>query len=33
VFKEDYQAAGVLYLPEEARYARLLALPESANAG
>ena len=29
--KVDYQAMGVLYLPEEARYARLLALPEGAN--
>ncbi len=31
--KVDYQAMGVLYLPEEARYARLLALPEGANIG
>lgn len=31
--KIDYQAMGVLYLPEEARYARLLALPEGASIG
>ncbi len=31
--KIDYQAMGVLYLPEEARYASLLALPEGANIG
>lgn len=31
--KIDYQAMGVLYLPEEARYANLLALPEGANIG
>lgn len=31
--KLDYQAMGVLYLPEEARYASLLALPEGANIG
>jgi type I restriction enzyme M protein len=31
--KDDYQAANVLYLPEDARYVRLLALPESANVG
>jgi type I restriction enzyme M protein len=31
--KADYQAQGVLYLPEEARYARLLKLPEGQNIG
>lgn len=29
--KSDYQARGVLYLPDDARYARLLALPEDAD--
>ena len=29
----DYQAKGVLYLPEEARFSRLLHLPEGANLG
>lgn len=29
----DYRADGVLYLPEEARFSRLLALPEGANLG
>lgn len=29
----DYQADGVLYLPEEARFSHLLALPEGANLG
>lgn len=29
----DYQARGVMYLPEEARFARLLDLPEGANIG
>src|SRR2546427_1951418 len=33
VGKSDYQAQGVLYLPEEARYARLLKLPEGQNIG
>jgi type I restriction enzyme M protein len=31
--KADYQARGVLYLPEEARYSRLLDLPEGKNIG
>jgi len=31
--KADYQAKGVLYLPEEARYSRLLKLPEGQNIG
>jgi len=31
--KTDYQAQGVLYLPEEARFANLLALPEGADIG
>ncbi|MCZ2157473.1 MAG: type I restriction-modification system subunit M [Bryobacterales bacterium] len=31
--KADYQARGVLYLPEAARFSRLLALPESADIG
>src|SRR5438445_7172489 len=31
--KADYQAKGVLYLPEEARYSRLLTLPEGQNIG
>ncbi len=30
---DRYKAAGVLYLPEEARYAALVALPEDANIG
>ena len=29
----DYQARGVLYLPDDARFGRLLALPEGANLG
>lgn len=29
----DYQARGVLYLPEEARFSSLLKLPEGANIG
>ena len=33
VGKTDYQARGVLYLPEAARFARLLALPEGADLG
>src|SRR5579864_5612488 len=33
VEKEDYQARGVLYLPEKARYSTLLNLPEGANIG
>jgi type I restriction enzyme M protein len=33
VGKIDYQAMGVMYLPEQARFARLLALPEGANVG
>jgi type I restriction enzyme M protein len=31
--KDDYKEKGVLYLPEEARYSNLLALPDSANLG
>lgn len=31
--KADYQAMGVLYLPENARYSYLLNLPESENIG
>src|SRR3954451_2880318 len=31
--REDYQRRGVLYLPPEARYAKLLALPEGENIG
>src|SRR4030042_3894050 len=31
--KTDYQARGVLYLPDEARFAKLLQLPEGANIG
>jgi type I restriction enzyme M protein len=31
--KADYQAQGVLYLPEEARFATLLNLPEGADVG
>jgi len=31
--KSDYQALGVLYLPEEARYKNLLDLPEGENIG
>ena len=31
--KEDYQARGIMYLPEEASYANLLALPEGENIG
>ena len=30
---EDYQAQGVMYLPEQARYSYLLSLPESENIG
>ncbi len=30
---DRYKAAGVLYLPDEARYASLVALPEDANIG
>lgn len=33
VGKIDYQARGVLYLPDAARFARLLALPEGADIG
>src|SRR4026207_575507 len=29
----DYQAQGVLYLPDEARFSALLRLPEAANIG
>src|SRR3954470_5825284 len=31
--KADYQSRGVLYLPEQARFANLLQLPESENIG
>lgn len=31
--KTDYQARGVLYVPEEARYSALLSLPEGADIG
>ena len=31
--KDDYQAAGYLYVPEAARYSALLDLPESENIG
>ncbi len=31
--KADYQARGVMYLPEEARFERLLQLPEGENIG
>jgi type I restriction enzyme M protein len=31
--KTDYQARGVLYLPEEARFSTLLQMPEGANLG
>jgi type I restriction enzyme M protein len=31
--KADYQSRGVLYLPEQARFAKLLQLPEGANVG
>ena len=31
--KADYQAQGVLYLPEEAQYSHLLQLPEGADLG
>src|SRR5690349_6178025 len=31
--KTDYQAQGVLYLPEKARFASLLSLPEGADIG
>lgn len=33
ITKADYQARGVMYLPEEARYARLLQLTEGDNIG
>jgi len=33
VGKTDYQARGVMYLPEEARFANLLKLPEGENIG
>jgi type I restriction enzyme M protein len=33
VGKADYQARGVMFLPEKARYQRLVALPESADIG
>lgn len=31
--KTDYQARGVLYLPQEARFSRLIAMPEGENIG
>src|SRR3982074_45564 len=31
--KADYQSRGVLYLPDQARFAKLLTLPEGANIG
>ena len=31
--RTDYQARGVVYLPDEARFSRLLQLPESADIG
>jgi len=31
--KTDYQARGVMYLPDEARYEKLMELPDSANLG
>jgi type I restriction enzyme M protein len=31
--KADYQARGVMYLPEKARFGYLLSLPEGANLG
>ena len=31
--KQDYQAKGILYLPEKARYSNLLELPEGADLG
>src|SRR6476661_4317313 len=31
--KADYQSRGVLYLPDEARFAQLVKLPEGANLG
>ena len=31
--KADYQARGVMYLPEEARFSKLLNLPEGTNMG
>ena len=31
--KPDYQAKGVMYLPEDARYSRLVGLPEGSNIG
>lgn len=33
ISKVDYQARGVMYLPEEARYSNLLRLPEGENIG
>ena len=31
--KEDYQAKGVMYLPEDARFSKLLEMPEGGNIG
>jgi len=33
ITKTDYQAKGILYLPEKARFSRLINLPEGANIG
>jgi type I restriction enzyme M protein len=33
ITKEDYQAKGVMYLPPQARFSKLLALPEGENIG
>ena len=33
ISKEDFQASGVMYLPEEARFSNLLDLPEGSNIG
>src|SRR5437868_12671454 len=33
VGKLDYQAKGIVYLPDDARFSRLLQLPESADMG
>ena len=33
ISKIDYQARGVMYIPDEARWSNLMQLPESANIG
>jgi type I restriction enzyme M protein len=33
ISKLDYQAKGVIYVPDDARFTRLLQLPESADIG